>query len=422
MNCRRALLALWLVAGAAGAQDKPVIMAIEFEGNEITRSEVMLREMVIKPGDPLDASQVERSRQGVQDLGLFKSVTVREAPAEGGVILTFVVEERWYILPVPRIDANSEGESAAGVSLRWFNVAGHNHTFRANWTRRDDEKVNKGESTSYSLAYAMPFVFDTPYGIGFSVGHKHTPINLTTTSKYGDYVESSDSVNVAANRSFAKGPASQGWSAGLSLGWRRQDTEGPLATTPPAYGQATSLGASAGFRDVHYNIYSENGVFYGAEVAGAMDGVGSDYSFTSLTADWGRYLVVGERAHQNVNFFAKAGSYHGGPPTYKTDPGTYALGGASDLRGYPGDSIAGDFFYQLAAEYVRPIGPDWLRGLIVVEAGNAYEDARNLRSGLYSSIGIGLRLRITFLVSVEVEAGVAWPSDGGGQRFFASKV
>ncbi|HUR40775.1 MAG TPA: POTRA domain-containing protein [Verrucomicrobiae bacterium] len=418
-----ALLALALVTGTAGmaqahedaAPELPVIQSIDFAGNDITQPKVMLREMVVKPGDPADPARVERSRQGIQDLGLFKSVAVRETPVPGGVALTFVVEERWYILPIPRLDANSEGESAYGMTLRWFNFAGLNHTIRGNYTRRDEEKANKGESISYGVGYSMPFVADTPWGIGMSVGHSETPI-----TDFGGYTESVDSAGISLTRSFASGPASQGWNAGVSLTWSDQRTEGLGA--PEAQGTAALLGLWGGYRDVRYAIYSEEGIVWSAGVAGANEGLLSDYSIGSARIGVTRYLRIGERAHQSVHAFAAAATQHGGPTGYRSVGGAYGLGGASLLRAYPADFVTGDFYYLVGAEYLRPIVWDWLRGVIVLEAGNAWAEASSSDSRVYASLGFGLRVRATFLVNFEVEAGVAIPLDEGGQRFFASKV
>lgn len=414
MPRRAVVLALWLLAGAAAAQE-PEIKSIEFEGNDVTRPEVMLRELVVRPGDPADPARIERSRQGIQDLGLFRSVQARVTPVAGGVVLTFVVEEKWYILPIPRLDANSEGENAYGLSVRWYNVWGLNHTLRGNWTRRDEEKANKGESTSYAVGYSMPFLFDSPFGLGLSVGHSVSPI-----TDFGGYDETVDSAGLSLSRSFATGPASQGLGVATSLSWSRQDTQGPTAPAP--YGQALVLGIAASYRDLRYNLYSEEGVLASGSVSGASEGLGSDYSFGWVQGSVGRYFRVGETPHQNVNVFAAAGTYHGGPVEHTSYDGLHALGGASVLRAYPADFRIGDAYYHVAAEYLRPIGADWLRGLVVLEAGNAFEDASGFNSRVYTSVGLGLRLRLTFLVNVEVEAGVAWPIDGGNQRFFASKV
>lgn len=419
MSRRAALLALVLLVpgpAVAAAPAPAPITAIRFEGNEVTRPPVMLREIVIAPGDPADPDAIERSRQAIQDLGLFSSVETRQRRVEDGIEVTFVVEEKWYFLPIPRFDANSEGENAYGLSLRWYNVGGLNHTLRGNWTKRDEAKLNKGESTSYSLSYSMPFVLDSPYGVGFSIGHSESPI-----TDPGNYTERIESAGFALSRSFGTGPASQGWNTSLLLNWTDQATEGP-AGTPEAYGQATALGLSAHFRDIRYNLYSEDGVSYGATATSAKDGAGSDYSFNRIVGSYERYNLVGARPHQNLNFFASLGSYHGGPVQHTTYDGAFGLGGASLLRAYPGDFVVGDFYYRLGAEYLRPVVADWLRAVVVLEAGNAFEDARNLDDRVYTSLGLGLRMRLTFLVNVEIEAGLAWPLDGGDQRFFASKV
>lgn len=410
------LLGCALLALPAAANDPPRVRAIEFLGNEVTRPEVMLREMVLKIGDPADPAAIERSRQGIQDLGLFKSVSVTPVPVDDGVVLRFTVVERWYVLPIPRFDANSEGESAYGLSLRWFNVDGRNHTFRGNWTNRDEGQANKERSTSYGIGYSMPFVLDSPYGISFGIGHNTTPI-----TDFGGYDETVDSGSVGLTRTFARGPASQGWSAGLGLGWSNQRTAGENAPAP--YGEATTLSGSAHFRDVRDRIYSDDGVAYGFTVAGATEGLGSDYSYSVVTARYARYLPVGETPHQTVHFQSALGSYHGGPTEHTTSVGAFGIGGTSVLRAYPGDFVVGDFYYHLAGEYLRPLYFDWLRLVVVAEAGNAFADASAAHlHRVPASIGVGLRIRLTFLVNVEVEAGIAWRLEDGGRRFFASRV
>ena len=79
------------VASAHAEPAPPVIREIEFRGNETTRPVTMLREMSLHVGDPADAREIERSRQGVQDLGLFRSVDADLEPGEGGVRLVVKV-------------------------------------------------------------------------------------------------------------------------------------------------------------------------------------------------------------------------------------------------------------------------------------------------------------------------------------------
>ena len=79
-----AALALGAAGGAQAQEDAPapvsspvVIREIEFRGNDTTQPGTMLREMHLQVGDTVSARESEHSRQGVQDLGLFRSVTAQ---------------------------------------------------------------------------------------------------------------------------------------------------------------------------------------------------------------------------------------------------------------------------------------------------------------------------------------------------------
>ena len=62
-----------------------------------------------------------------------------------------------------------------------------------------------------------------------------------------------------------------------------------------------------------------------------------------------------------------------------------------------------------------------MRLLLVAEAGGADDDFRGEADGTpYASLGLGLRLRVTWFVNLELELGAAVPLRGGdGVRFFA---
>lgn len=400
----------------------PTVLEIVFAGNDTTQPKVMLREMTVGIGDPADPLKIERSRQGIQDLGLFKSVSVEQTPLEGGVRLTFTVDEKWYFLPTPRLSTNSDGKNSYGLSLRWFNVAGLNHTLRGSWVDSDDKKDNKGRRIRYGLNYSIPFVFDSPYNINFGAGHSRTPILANPILATPNYVETFDSASFGISRTFSTEVASQGWTLGGNVGWSNQDTQGE-AGTPAPYGMATALGLSADYRDIRFKIFSEEGDSYSARVTSAVRGVASDYSFNILTAAYSRLLPLGATPHQNLNLHINAGSYHGGPTGVETDSGVFTLGGAGALRGYSSDFLQGDAYYLLSAEYLRPVGWEWLRVVAIAEAGNVFANASDFSlNRVYASVGLGLRVRFIALVNFEMELGVAWPMDGGGARIFASKV
>lgn len=408
-----ALLAAALVARGAGY---PPIAEIAFEGNEVTRPQVMLREMVVKPGDPADPAMIERSRQAVQDLGLFRKVELREESTPQGLRLVFVVEERYYLLPLPRFDVNSDGQYAYGAQLRWSNVAGLNHTARLHYEQRDRAEKEFGRETSVVGGYFAPFIFGTRVGAGVSALHSTRPVE---DGPLGPYEERFVGASVLFTRALSRGPASQGWTLGAGLNWLDQSTSGEFAE--PSYGTATGVLATASWRDLHYHVFSDTGAqFYGL-VETAAEGVASDYDYVRYTANYRRYMALGDTPHQTWHVLASAGMYHGGPDNVEP----FELGGAGGLRGYENDFIEGDAFYQLALEYARPLFRDWLRGVLILEGGNVYADPSDFGSGkVYSSIGLGLRVRFIKFVDLEVELGWAFPltdrEEGG--RFFASRI
>ena len=422
----RFLLLLGCLAFSAGAQEGsvtatpaaplPKIVSIEFVGNEVTQPRVMLREISVSPGDPADPAQIERSRQAIQDLGLFRSVEVSQTPAADGVILVFEVREKLYFLPLPRLDAKDSGEYAYGAQLRWANVRGLNEDLRVSLEQRDRKESGVGEEINASASYSMPQFRDTRNNLGFGVGYTTRPVENDAGA---DYRERFLSTQALISRSLSEGSPNQGWSVGAGLLWQNQDTSGAFAE--PAYGMATAPVLTLGFRDLHFRRYSDVGTRFSTRLEVATPDLGSDYDYVYYGLSAARFIAVGTRAHQSLHLLAELGAQHGGG---SPDNDRFGLGGSSSLRGYENDFIEGDAYYRLAAEFLRPVGWDWLRAFMVLEAGNAFlkpEDASLRR--VRTSLGFGLRARIDWFVDVELDVGYAFALDdtGEGGRVFAGR-
>jgi outer membrane protein assembly factor BamA len=419
MRLRRLVLALALCAAAgAQAQDAlPVVREIAFRGNKVTQPRVMLREMSIAVGDPADPVEIERSRQGVQDLGLFRSVAVRQEPVDGGVRLVFVVWEKFYVLPLPRADASSDGGYAYGAQLRWNNVWGLNHTFTPYYERRqpsegsaDPEK--RGIQTRGQLRYSAPFIFDSEYSAGLALAYFKTPYLAPI-----EYEATSRIASLGLSRKLSGGRGSQGWTGSTSLTWQDDSNAGVLA--PPAVGHAVSASLGARYRDLHFNVYSDEGTTYGFAVAGASKAVLSDYGFTAAGLSYARYLNLGKTPHQSLNLLANAAARYDGA----AGGDAYSIGGVESIRGFAPETKKGDAYYVLSLEYLRPVFRKSIRALVVVDAANAFDAPTDADlDKAYVSGGLGVRVRFQAFVALDLEIGVAWPLNGGAPRLFASKV
>lgn len=390
----------------------PTIVDIAFEGNDTTQPRTMQRELVIQVGDPADPARIERSRQAVLNLGLFKQVDVREERIASGVRVVFVVRERYFILPTPRFDAKSDGRYAYGAQLRWNNLWGLNHTLRLFWEQEEQQREGIGKDTQWSAGYYAPFVADTPYNVGLAADYTTRPV----IGQAGAYDEEFRSSVATVSRTFSDGPASQGWTVGGGLRWQEQRTQGVFAR--PAYGEATAPLVYVNFRDFHQRIYSEVGTVYGAGYEYADDGWG-DYGYANLSLGGLRYLQLGSTEHQTLHLIANTGLQFGGPGEVER----YSLGGASRLRGYDLDFIEGNAYWYTAVELARPVRWRWLRAVLMIEAGNVAATPEDMNGRVYGSVGAGLRLRFSNFINFEVEAGIALPLNGdGGARFFAGGV
>jgi outer membrane protein assembly factor BamA len=427
--------ALWLLLGfigAAPAQEPelppapgqgaaPVIREIVFRGNETTEPVTMLREMPLHVGDPAEPRAVERSRQGVQDLGLFRDVEAELEPVEGGVRLVVTVKEKYYILPFPRADATSDGGYAYGAQLTWNNVWGLNHTFRPYFERRqpsegDDDPEKRGVQTRAQIRYSAPFIFGK-FGLDLGAGYFRTPYLEPL-----EYEQTTTFYTANLTRKLSGGARSQGWTGVTGLTLANESHTGADAPTDPLErerGQALALLAGAYYRDLRFNVYSDEGVVFGVDVQGASPDVASDYDFVTYGLNWYRYLNVGATPHQNLNLQFDLRARHDG--RYGGD--FYAIGGVETVRGFEPETQKGDAYYAASIEYLHPVIRNSIRGLIVLDAANAFPDANDMNvDKVYTSLGLGMRFRIQAFVALDLELGVAWPLNGGGPRVFASKV
>jgi outer membrane protein assembly factor BamA len=415
MNRIRATIGALLLACALAAQATavpPPIVAIRFEGNDVTRESVLLREMSLRVGDPADSRRIEESRQAILDLGLFRQVETHEEATPEGVVLTVRVREKRYLLPIPRFDTSSDKDVTYGAQLRWSNVFGRNHRLNAFVQRgRFPEDRNREREKGAFMSYTAPNVFDTPWQARVSGGH----IERQTPSPQGGYDEEFDRLQLLAAYDMRHSRPRRGWILGGGLFWQRQEAFGDFA--PPSEGRATALVGTAEFSDLRFYVYSETGHRFTARAETARRGWVSDYSYGRVEGSYQRFIPIGQREHQTLELIAEGGAYGGGPRARNH----YSLGGSSRLRGYVTDHLEGDRYYYFSSAFLRPVWRDWLRLFAVAEAGGIGRDVRGISPrGAHASIGLGARVRITWFVDVEVEGGIAWPLRGGdGAHVFA---
>ncbi len=404
------LMLLWLVMAPATAEEQGVITEIRFVGNKHTQPQIMLQEMVIKAGDPVDSDRIERSRQAIMDLGLFKSVDVVRVPEAQGTALEITVSEKYYIIPMPKLDRSADGDVSYGGQLTMDNLWGLNQKFRMVYKAERGCCQGSGTVSTYSLIYEYPRVAGSDYGLGMRVSREATPdsdVDLLGNTLY-EYQRMLDAAGINLTHWLGRDGPSSGWGIGASLFWRHL-TFSPQGSLPPTAGPEKAVGfeVSLGYTKVHDLLYSRDGVEFGISSEHGATQLGSDATFSRNQLYYRQYMPVGGTPHTNLDLQLRLGVTGGDVPIDKT---SYGLGGSRELRGYDKSSIEGRSYFSANIEYLRPLfGHPAARGVLFMDIGNAYQDNRLLDlADMEASMGVGLRYKFKAFVNLQLRADYAY--------------
>ncbi len=423
-NCGRAArlvaLVLFGLAGAAAAEPAP-IAEIRFAGNRVTQERILLQEMLVRPGDPADPARIERSRQAIMDLGLFKSVYAELLPGDArGPVLLVTVKEKYYILPIPKLNRNDENEIGYGAQLRLDNVAGLNQQIKLTYEKEETEVSSSGEQEVRSFSYAYPRMFGGPYRLDVAASRERLPIDTLDAGGgvTGGYQQTTSEASIIVSRWLGLIGPSRGWQLGVGAAYRARDYR-LLSGADLPYADAVGVGLTGRieFTDVHDFLYSRSGKTYGLSVEFGLPALGSDSDYTRQLLYYRGYYPVFDLPHHNLNVQFELGLSSAGI----LNEDTYMLGGASTLRGYESRSITGNSYVLFNVEYLAPLfGYYPLRGVVFADIGNAFPGNRDIRlSDLKTSVGLGLRWTVKSFVKLDLRLDVAYGVDSGETKVYA---
>lgn len=185
-------------------KDGVLIANVIIEGNRRTKPYIILREMTLKAGDIIPASelekQIEKSRNQVYNTSLFIDVKITASDKTGDIItIKIEVKERWYLFPVPYftlVDRNfnqwwvTEHRDLSrinyGIQFTQYNLTGHNDAMSV-W-------LINGYTKQVSLRYNLPF-FNKSLKHGFNVGYTYSTqkeLNDSTSLNKQVFIKSND--------------------------------------------------------------------------------------------------------------------------------------------------------------------------------------------------------------------------------------
>lgn len=409
-----------LMAQAARANTKahrarPRIIAIRFVGNKITRASILRQQMWIHVGDPVSTRLIARSRQAILNLDLFQSVHTRLKAVAGGDILTITVRERYYILPIPRLSRDANGDLSYGGELRWDNIAGLNeyldivyettHTFNGSTVR------------SGSVNYSYPRIVGTPYSFSASFSRDVSPDNFVINGMGQAYYNyQSTAAAFSVSRYLESNEPSTGWQIGLGMSTEQTDY-GLLSGTPPYYSNLRRVDITGfiGYSRVHNHIYSRSGYAFGYNAAIGLRALGSQHNQSESRFFYEAYLPIGPPRHElDVRLeLGLSNGYHNN---------VFFLGGADTMRGYAYDSLAGKAMVLGNIQYLAPLfGSKPWRWAIFSDVGNTYaSDSAIDLSDLAVDVGFGLRYTLNAFVHVTLRLDYGYALTTGHHKLYGA--
>lgn len=410
-----------------------IVEDFKVKGNVKTKDYVITREMKLKKGEPFNAKDARRSMQRIYNLGYFEDVNIKLNPGQepnGVEIEITVVEMNTGTFGIGAGYSNADGFIGM-VSVGDRNFRGTGDSVNVRWEFGGEDEKN------YEFTYVKPWIDDKET--------KATLMLYDVTNEYADYdidaheIARYDKKRRGQELTFSRRTDNEFISNYVTLknrddiykgeadgyeGDRDQYYEEGFKDDSPYYEdwmpatakerrdenfgvtRSITLGRVFDSRDNIYDPHEGKRIGYSVEWAG----LGGDFDFTKLTADWRYYYRAGGESVWALNL--GAGWADGDMPLSQR----FSMGGSDTLRGYEDDRFRGNSMLKATLEYRFPIIKK-VQGVLFTDNGYAWdkrhEDEFDL--GLIkNSVGAGLRINSP-LGPVKLDYG--WGDDGGMFHF-----
>lgn len=362
----------WSEEGVLTLSFAPVrLNEIRTEGNEKTLDYVILREMEIESGEPIDLNRVDRGLRDVLQLGFFDQVGRRfeETGDPGTLDLVVQVQER------------KTGTASLGVT--WSDpggFGGYVDVADVNFLGRGQEVGVKlqvgGKSSEYELRFREPYLTASGLSLGVSVFNRNRVATLEGED-HGWYHDLGTSVSLG----HPVGSYSR-LIGTLSLDNRTYDRPVPPDHLNSSY-RALELALVTDTTD--HPFFPTEGFRNRLSATSGGGPLGGDWTHQIYQETFSKYIKVGS-SNQVVAFRIDTGVLFGEARSTER----FLVGSADSVRGHPAKE--GDRKLVANVEYRFPIA-DLVQGVIFADVGNAWAGGEEVRlDDLRKGYGVGIRI------------------------------
>ena len=391
------------------------INEIRYEGNDVTQASLLNREIYIKKGDVVDDVLIEKSRQAIMDLGLFKTVSFylkntqaeRVNDEEVLVDVLFVLEEKYFIIVLPRLKID-DNEIYYGLQLNWDNVAGINHRMRVLFQNRG---VSDGiQETRNLFRYSYPNVNGSTYNIGVHVEESNRVDETEGVINRQDEI-----YGLTLSRWLNSQGRNRGWFVGGGVTYQYRDNDVIVGAELSGKIDTVIMGFETGYVSVSDYEYNRGGKSYGYKLDWSHESIGSEDFFVRHYLYYKSYYRFYDYPLSNLNVQTVLGHAN----NYILGASAFTLGSRNDLRGYENDRFSGNTMLLTNVEYMFP-HDDYpiIRYVGFVDIGNTYDRLSDVfHKPLNLGVGVGLRWKIRAFVNLDLRADFGYGVTDSDYKF-----
>lgn len=321
---------------------------ILIDGNKITEPEIIEREITFSIGDTLNPEIIKYNRERIYSLGIFNHVDLIPYSKNDSNIINILVEESWYIYPIPLIELKerSFNKISYGLDLQIKNFRGRNEFLRA--------RFSFGYDPSLSLSYSNPWI-NRKYNLSLRTELFYQ--NINNRSKEADLIYGEEYSQKFLGMSISSGKRFDNYNT-LSAGFSFVYIE-----TPKENLQITPFGSRifkvpSFFVSYKYDArdliqFPTNGSYFNIEQSVKWLNLFNNF-YTVNFLDYRYYSTIYEKFSGKIRFATRnsAGDF---VPFHDRS----FLGLGERVRGHFNFYSEGDSYYLTSLEIKHPIIEEW---------------------------------------------------------------